>query len=338
MPVITEAPFSTQRLYGVRVIALVEVILILAALIVLDLIAGSANRFWNVQPHPFWIAVLLVSAQYGSAEGLIAAVMSTIALLLGNLPAMGFGQDPYDYAVAVALNPAMWLAAALVIGELRGQADKRADALAADLKRAEAREIHLAGAAERLAVANRALEDRVAGQLRTVASLYEASRAVEKLGTGDVIFGIAALVRAAMNPSKFSVFLLNEGQLEAVVNEGWTSYDKFTRVYGPQSSIFHEIVVNRRRLCAAYAHDQAILGEEGLMAGPIVSAETGETLGMLKVEHMHALDFNMTAVESFRVLCEWIGTAFARARAFERASRGFGAHALSPHARAEADI
>jgi hypothetical protein len=335
--VATEAPLAAQRFYGVRIIALVEIILILAALIVIDLLAGGGNRFWNIQPHPFWICVLLVAAQYGAAEGLIAAVISTIALLLGNLPAMGFGQDPYDYAVALAVNPAMWLAAALVVGELRGQADKRADALAEELKRAESRETYLASAAERLAVANRALEDRVAGQLRTVATLYEASRAVEKLGAGDVIFGIAALVRAAMNPSKFSVFLLNEGQLEAVVNEGWTAQDKFTRVFGPQSSVFHEIVVNRRRLCAAYAHDQTILGDEGLMAGPIVSAETGETLGMLKVERMDALDFNMTAVESFRVLCEWIGTAFARARAFERASRGEPAYTPDLHARVGSD-
>ena len=60
------------------------------------------------------------------------------------------------------------------------------------------------------------------------------------------------------------------------------------------------------------------------MAGPITSAETGETLGMLKVERMAALDFNMTAVESFRVLCQWIGTSFARARTFEHAaSRSF---------------
>src|SRR5438132_7060162 len=44
------------------------------------------------------------------------------------------------------------------------------------------------------------------------------------------LFGIAALVRAAMNPSKFSVFLLNEGHLEAVVNEGWTGRSEERRV------------------------------------------------------------------------------------------------------------
>jgi hypothetical protein len=70
--------------------------------------------------------------------------------------------------------------------------------------------------------------------------------------------------------------------------------------------------------------DQAALAGEGILAGPIFSAETGETLGMLKIEAMDAIEFNMTAVESFRVLCNWIGTAFSRARTFEQAtSRSF---------------
>lgn len=317
----TEGSLLGQRVFGVRVIAIVEIVLILAALVVIDLLAGHGQRFWGVNPHPFWIVVLLVSAQYGPAEGLVAAISASAALLLGNLPALEFGQDPYDYAVSIALNPAMWLVTGLVVGELRGQADRRAEALTADLERAQARESYLAGAAERLALANRALEGRVAGQLRTVASLYEASRAVEQLGTGDVLIGISSLVRAAMNPAKFSLYLLNSGQLEAVANEGWGAGDSYTRVFGPSSALYHEVVGKRRRLCTVYAADQSVLGPEGLMAGPIVSAETGQVLGMLKIERMGALDFNMTAVESFRVLCEWIGTAFARAQAFEKASR-----------------
>lgn len=315
---------GTTTVLGVRLVAIIEAVLLLAAIIVIDAIGGSGDRFWHVRPHPFWIVVLLIAAQYGAREGLFAAVAASLALLVANLPPMGFGEDPYDYAVGLALNPAMWLAASLVIGELRSQADRRVQEMERSLKDSEARENHLAGAAERLATANRALEERVAGQLRTVASLYEASRAVEQLGAGDVLVGIAGLVRAGLNPSKFSLYLLNQDQLEAVLNEGWGPHDKYTRVFGPTSPLFREIVVNRRPLCVANAPEQAVLGSEGMLAGPIVSAETGETLGMLKVERMEALDFNMSAVESFRIMCAWIGTAFARARTFEHAaSRSF---------------
>jgi hypothetical protein len=245
-------------------------------------------------------------------------------LLIGNLPAIGFGEDIYNYVVRLSINPAMWLGAALIVGELRSQADRKALELQDSLSEAREREQHLAAAAEKLAAANRSLEERVAGQLRTVASLYEASRAVEQLGTGDVLVGIAELLRTGLNPRKFSLFLLNNQHLESILSEGWSTSDRYTRIYGPTSAMFREVVVNQRHLCIASPNDQIVLGPEGILAGPIYSPETGETVGMLKIEAMDAIEFNMTAVESFRVLCNWIGTAFSRARTFEQAtSRSF---------------
>jgi len=305
---------------GLRTIAIIEAVLLLAAIVIFDLISGTGDRFFHVSPHPFWIVVLLVSVQYGALEGVLAAILASGALLIGNLPPLGFGEDPYAYSVNLAINPAMWMAAALGVGELRSQADRRAQALEASLAEAAEREERLIAVAERLTAANRSLEERVAGQLRTVATLYEASRAVEQLGTGDVLIGIAELVRAGINPKKFSLFLLNEQQLESVISEGWSTSDRFTRVFPAQSTLFREVIINHRSLCVASRTDQAALAGEGILAGPIFSAETGETLGMLKIEGIDAIEFNMTTVESFRVICQWIGTAFARARTFERAS------------------
>lgn len=317
---------------GLRVAALLEIILLLGALVLGDQLLGKGDRFTSLSPHPFWIVVLLIAAQYGAYEGLLAALAASLVVLWPPLPGLQFGEDIFDYGFRLGLNPAMWLAAALLIGELRSAADRRAFALQRQLKEAEERETFLAGAAERLATANRALEDRVAGQLRTVAQLYEAAKAIEKLGPGDVLLGIAGLVRAGLNPAKFSVYLLNDGHLEAVFNEGWDADDSFTRLFASNTALYQEVVTHRRRLCAAYAKDQTVLENEAILAGPIQSAETGQVVGMLKIERMDALDFNMGTVENFRVLCEWIGTAYARARLFERVSAGPSPQPISPAA------
>jgi hypothetical protein len=305
---------------GLRVSAIAETLGMLAVLLLIDRTIGAADQFFSIQPHPFWIVVLLVAAQYGVFEGLMAAVLASIALIVPSVPQFGFQDDMFSYALKLGLNPAMWLGAALVVGELRSAAGRRADELADQLKQAERREQYLAAAAERLAIANRALEDRVAGQLRTVANLYEAAKAVDQLGPGDVILGIAGLLRAGLNPQKFSVYLLNGSMLEAVFNEGWSDDDPFRRVYDPSTALFQEVVTGARRLCAANAADALALEEQALLAGPIRSAETGQVVGMLKIEKMDALEFNMTAVENFRVVCDWIGSAYARARLFERVS------------------
>jgi hypothetical protein len=311
---------SERRVFGLRASALLETLVMLAAMLLIDRLIGASDQFFTIQPHPFWIVVLLVAAQYGVFEGLAAAILASLALVVPSVPQFGFQDDFFSYALKLGLNPAMWLGAALVVGELRSAADRRASALSEALKQAERREQFLAAAAERLAMANRALEDRVAGQLRTVASLYEASKAVDRLGPGDVILGIAGLLRAGLNPQKFSVYLLNGTTLEAVFNEGWTDEDTYRRVYDSATALYQEVVVKSRRLCAANAADAFALEDQALLAGPIKSAETGQVVGMLKIEKMEALDFNMTSVENFRVVCDWIGSAYARARLFERVS------------------
>jgi hypothetical protein len=309
-----------KTILGLKLWAIIETIAMLALLLAIDRLIGRGDQFFTVQPHPFWIVVLLVAAQYGAYEGLMAALLASVALVAPSMPLFGFEDDLFTYALKVGLNPALWLGAALVVGELRTASDRRSEELAEKLELAARREAFLAAAAERLALANRALEDRVAGQLRTVANLYEAAKAVDQLGPGDVILGIASLLRAGLNPQKFSVYLLNENMLEAVFNEGWDDADPYRRVYSPSTALFQEIIVNRRRLCAANVADAVALEEQALLAGPIQSAETGQVVGMLKIEKMDALDFNMSTVENFRVVCEWIGSAYARARLFERVS------------------
>lgn len=311
-------PRPEKTVFGLRWTAIAETVAMLAVLLAIDKAVGAGDQFFAVQPHPFWIVVLLISAQYGVFEGLLAAVLASAALILPSIPQFGLHDDAFSYALKLGLNPAMWLGAALVVGELRSAADRRAAELSDQLKQAERREQFLAAAAERLAAANRSLEDRVAGQLRTVANLYEASKAVDQLGPGDVILGIAGLLRAGLNPQKFSVYLLNGTMLEAVFNEGWADDDPFRRVYDPSTALYQDVVVGSRRLCAANAADALALEDQALLAGPIKSAETGQVVGMLKIEKMDALDFNMTAVENFRVVCDWIGSAYARARLFER--------------------
>lgn len=43
---------------------------------------------------------------------------------------------------------------------------------------------------------------------------------------------------------------------------------------------------------------------------------------MLKIEETGFLQLNVTTLENFRLLCEWIGTAFAQARRFETMGAG----------------
>jgi hypothetical protein len=65
-----------QTIFGLRWTAVAETLAMLAVLLLIDRTIGAADQFFPVQPHPFWIVVLLISAQYGVFEGLMAAIQA----------------------------------------------------------------------------------------------------------------------------------------------------------------------------------------------------------------------------------------------------------------------
>ncbi len=310
------APAGPRRLLGFRRVALIELALFFLVAFALDLAVGAGVRFDGIQPHPFWIPVLLLAIQYGTNEGVLAAVAASVALRLGNMPEQLITQDFYQYLYAVSREPILWLVASVLFGELRMRQIRERDELRASLDLARKESDAIARSYRQLKSVKESLETRVAGQLRTVFTLYQAARSIDRLDEGEVMLGVADLVRTVMRPEKFSLFLLNNDVLESVTNEGWDDEDNYARWFDNSSQLFQTVVGRQRMLCVAKQEDERILQGEGVLAGPLVSDDTGEVVGMVKIESLGFMDLSVNSVENFRILCEWIGTALAKARQF----------------------
>lgn len=297
--------------------AWIEIGLFLSAALVFDYLFRDGTRFWAVSPHPFWAIVMLVSVQYGTSGGLLAVALSTVALLVGNVPAQGLDQDYYAYLSSIVGVPLAWGTAALVFGELRRRQLVEEATLLTELAEARRREDQLARAYGNVSQVNQRLESRVAAQLRTVFTIFHAAQAVERLKTGSVLMGAEDMVNELLSPNKFSFFVLNRNVLEAVYAHGWESGDGFQRRIGNESDIFQALVGQRRFLCVADAGDEAVLGGEGVLAGPVIHGDTEEVLGVLKIEQMGFLELHVATIENFRLICEWVGAAYARAQEYE---------------------
>ena len=132
-------------------------------------------------PHPYWLPVLLASCQYGVTGGAIATVAASVVYFFELSPPTA-SQDFYTYAGIVTVQPAAWLATALVLGGLRNlhihQSRELADQLAASRGRAN----DLSNGLERAAVEINALERRIAIDMGSVAAL---SRAFSQLNMSD---------------------------------------------------------------------------------------------------------------------------------------------------------
>jgi polysaccharide biosynthesis protein PelD len=304
---------------GLRYTALVELGLLLGLALAVDRFFFDGTRFRSLALHPFWIPVLLLSVQYGTNAGLLAAIASTLALLAGNLPPQGLLEDRFAWLFETSRLPLLWFAAGVVLGELRTRQLRESEQTGRDLGEARGRESVLVEAYKRLEAAKEALETRVAGQLRTALALYEAARGIEKLDPAEVLLGVSTLVRSVMNPERFSLYLLQNGCLELVLAEGGTAEDALPRFYHPETRLFQETVGRQRVLSVANPEDEDVLAGAGMIAAPLVATSSGRVIGMLKIEKLGFLDLNLSNVQTFQVLCRWIGAAYENALRYQAA-------------------
>jgi len=85
------------KLLGIRVSALVEIASFFFIMFLISLFFGLDFNFFSASPHPFWIVVVLISTQYGTTEGLIAALSAFLIFLLGPYPERTILQETFVY-------------------------------------------------------------------------------------------------------------------------------------------------------------------------------------------------------------------------------------------------
>jgi hypothetical protein len=305
------------RILGLRTSAIIEAVGLLAILLVLDVVLFQGNRFWSANPHPFWIPVLLIAVQYGTNEGLFTAALASICLLLGNTPPPAEGIGHYDHLYSIAINPILWFVAGWLLGELRQRHIRERDQLIRESFESRQREDLISDSYKFVRTRKESLEVQVAGQLASSIEAYRAAKAVETLDPKSVMQGVEKLVKSVLGPQKFSLSIFHDNKLTATILHGWSPSDNFAQEVDAFSPLYQAVVGQQETLVIANEQHEVALDGQGIMAGPILDGDSGRVVGMLKVEQMDFVSLSLSTVETFRALCEWIGTALINARNYQ---------------------
>ena len=306
-----------REILGLRLSAIIEMVVGLVVLTAIDVALMDGTRFWTVNPHPFWIVVLLIAAQYGTAEGLLAAVLSTVFLLVGNIPAAQEGMAHFTYIYTLSINPILWLIGGWVLGELRQRHVRERAHLLRELDDSQQREDLISESYSFVKGRKESLEIQVSGQLASSVEAYRAAKSVETLDPKSVMQGVERLVKSVLGPQKFSLYLFHDNKLSATIIHGWSSADKYAQEIDSFSPIYQAVVGQRDLLVVANEQHEVSLDGQGILAGPILDPDSGRVIGMLKIEQLDFTSLSLNTVETFRALTEWIGTALINARNYQ---------------------
>lgn len=302
-----------RTILGIRLSALIETVVFLSLLVVLNMLFGSGDRFVAMNPHPFWIIILLMTVQYGTAEGLMAAVLCTLFLYAGKIPQTQFDESLFEYRVRIASLPVLWFLTAIILGEIRGRISSERDRYKkiAESATAEAREI--SSTYELLKEKKEHLELKLSSEMRTLAITYHSLRNLESMNPGHILYSFHDLIKEIINPKKFSIYSYSDSGFEAMIHEGWSEKESYLRRFGMDDPLTKTLIAKKRVISVVNPKEEKVLQSQGIIAAPIFDKESGEIFGMLKIEEIAFADVNISNLEICQTLSELIGTTFSNA-------------------------
>jgi len=298
-------------LFDVRLAAWVEIIGFFLICMAIAYIARIDFNYFSYSPHPFWIIVILISAQYGTQAGLLAAFVATVLYLTGPLPKQSLIQENNEYIFLLLKIPLLWFVTALILGELRMKHIRERDRLMIIASTTTAREKQLADSYEALKRVKERLELHVASETPTALMIIQAFINFQKCEKDEIIPKACELINILIAPEKFSIYLLQSNKLVLVYAEKWEDDDHYAKSFSSNSPIFREIV-DAKRIISLTTGDTDSLGAEGIIAAPILASPTSNVIGMIKIELMPFQQIKLATMESLRMIGLSIGEAYER--------------------------
>ncbi|MFA7585441.1 MAG: hypothetical protein WCY11_04475 [Novosphingobium sp.] len=185
-----------------------ELLAIFAVLLAVDRLFFGASAFASLTPNPYWLAVLAMAVGYGSGMGLLAAIVATtlwVAASRGDT-----GADHLQAMLQLSIQPMLWVATALVVGELTTSRLNQVRRLQRRIARTDEEFAVLMETVEHLVRTNRSLQVRIATEERTVGQAI--SLAIELANEDEQrrLEGITLLVALAAQTEDF-VFYVAQG-------------------------------------------------------------------------------------------------------------------------------
>lgn len=263
--------------------AFVELVLVIGAIYAIDLALPQIDVA-SLEPSPYWIPVLLLSLQYGTVAGLLAAGAATVVYVLGGLPEQVVEENHFTYLLRVWALPILWIGVALVLGQFRLRQIEIKQRLKSDLDTARTESQGLTRYASDLERRCQELERRITtGHEGTGAALLDALAAAQA-GSATGQASLQSLAREAFPGADVAAYLVTPWGLEKTLSSAPLSERPAGHKIPSDSALYLAIVGERRNVCVLDKGDEAVLSGEGLVAVPVLHPETARVIGMLKME------------------------------------------------------
>lgn len=292
----------------------IEILLFYATLAVANhFLFPNFPGFVGIDPHPYWIGVLLFGFRYGVWAGFSAGLISA-ALYLGMA---WLGVERYVFEdLPFYILPILFI----IVGTLVGVGVYQYRSRIAELERRVSEQQSLLGRADEenrtVKEINAGLEKRIVTRMQTIVTLYEGARSLSSTDLDLLYPAILHFIMKTLDAEEAAIYVLADGEWRLRVNAGWKPYENHpTQLKAGEgltgiAGASNKIVTMRDFIGAS---PKADFLADCMMAGPIRRGERGEVLAVLAIQDLPFLSFNSASVNLFSFLLDWASRSVGQA-------------------------
>ncbi|MFM9938555.1 MAG: GAF domain-containing protein [Hyphomicrobiaceae bacterium] len=300
--------------------AVLEILVLIALPTLLDHFVPAFPSLSDMQPHPFWLPVLLVSIQYGTVSGLLAAGSAIAANSFLGWPEQEIGENHFTYLLRVWSQPMLWLAASLMLGQFRMRQIEQKQELARQVAELGTQRKAIADYATNLRARCESLEREMVG--RRAPDDRDLLARLGRLSTAMAPEAARAALRdclaAAFGKCQASVFARDGDGFRLVEQHGWPANARWQTALTAADPLAVAMHGGRRAVSVLTPGDEVLLGSEALAAVPIASHIDRRLSGLIKIEAMEPTEIDADVTLRLAALAAQIAPLLESASAWSQ--------------------
>ncbi|MFH1416556.1 MAG: hypothetical protein ABIH89_10785 [Elusimicrobiota bacterium] len=273
-----------------------EALIIYAVIIALNYLFSPADPgFLDVNPSPFWIPIMLISARYGFIPGLVTGLTGAFIYLfyaIGGMP----GREGISRLAETGrlLMPGYFIAAGAVTGSIRQKyiESEREKELA--LEKHIKRVTELEDEKEELEKSNRILESRIVGEAATFRTLYDSAMELEGNNLEQVLKGLLDILGKSFGVKKAAVYFI-DGEIFALRSSSGVGEEDAVKSNIPVNDSIMKLALEAGKLLTV--KDILEMTKDGRYASQygdtLLLAPVRDSSGIIAVLNITEMDFYM---------------------------------------------
>ena len=295
-------------------LALIEMA-VLAAVVLAEYFWEGFPSLTRINPHPYWIAILLLSLQYGTVSGLLAAGLAIVGTVLIGMPEPDIEERYFNYLIRVWTQPVLWLLTAMLLGSFRARQIEQRDELLLQAENLRMRGATLLDYATNLRTRCTMLERRIA--MRETADTGQLLSALSRLGEGEQGRWAAAynaVLDAGFPKSQISLYAIDGGSARLITTPRQMGAPAPAEIDAGHP-LFAAVVGAARPLCVIDPDDDGALRGIGVAAVPVFSDEpagTPRVIGLLKADLLPPAQIDASTTRRLSVVAAYLAPVLQR--------------------------